>query len=207
MNRLNIGLTGGIASGKSKTATFFEELGFYTIDADILSREIFNIGEKAYIDTVNYFGKGILFENGEINRKALRNIIFNNKEKRLILESITHPEIWKKEEKYKKNIYSKDSKALIITHAALLIETGSYKKFNPLIFVYTSIDNQIKRLMERDKISEKEANLIINNQMPLEEKLKYPHIIIDNNSDENYLKKEVNRVANLIKQIYYGINH
>ncbi len=207
MNRLNIGLTGGIASGKNKACEIFEKFGFYSIDADVLSREIFNIGSVAYNETVKQFGSSILLENGEINRKALGKIIFDDKNKRKILESITHPAIWLLEEKKRKEIYAKNSKALIITHAALLIETGSYKKFNPLILVYTSLNNQLKRLMIRDNISKDEALLKINSQLSINEKLKYPHIIINNDSTEENLYMEVERVSNFIKQIFYGINH
>lgn len=207
MNRLNIAITGGIASGKSMASKFFQELGFYIIDADDLSRQIFTIGEKAYIDTIEYFGKDILLNDGNINRKMLGNIIFNDVEKRRILEEITHKEIWKKEKETRQKIYATNTNALIITDAALLIETGSYERYNPVILVYSSKETQLNRLCQRDNINENDALLRINSQMDIEEKLKYANIIIDNNSTIDNLQKEVHRVATLIQHIYYALNH
>lgn len=200
-------MTGGIASGKSMASKFFQELGFYIIDADDLSRQIFTIGEKAYIETVDYFGKDILLDDGNIDRKKLGNIIFNSREKRLVLEDITHKEIWKKEKETRQNIYATNSNALIITDAALLMETNTCHWYNTVILVYTSKETQLSRLCQRDNIDENNALLRINSQMSIEEKLQYANIIIDNNSTIEHLQKEVHRVATLIQHIYYALNH
>ena len=207
-NRFTIGMTGGIGSGKSAAARLFEKHGFYTIDADILARQATLPYGKAYKDIVDFFGKEILEENGEINRKLLGSMVFADEQKRLKLESITHPVIWQLEKKLRGEILGKDSKALIITHAALLAETGAYKNFHPLITVYCSRDTQIRRITKRDGISEKDALLRINSQLPMEKKLELAHIIINNDTDNiSELEREVLRAAELIKLMQYGLNH
>lgn len=204
---MKIGMTGGIGSGKNKAANFFTELGFYTIDADKLSRKVMSPGNDAYNEIVTAFGNGILDTENQIDRKRLGDIVFKDNEKRKILESIVHPAIFNEEARQRNAIKSKDSKALIITHAALMVESGSYKNYDVLIAVYAETDTRIKRIIERDGISPIEAHRIMAAQLPEEEKLAHAHIIIDNSRGEKELKEEVERAANLIKQMIYGQIH
>ena len=206
-NRLHIGMTGGIGSGKTAAAAAFEELGFYVIDADILSKKASEPLGIAYNAIIDAFGREILLPSGLIDRKALGKIVFSDSEKRRLLESITHPAIWELEKKERGRILGRDAKALIITSAALLIETGAYKNYNPLIVVHCSLENQLRRIKARDGITNEEAEARITAQLPAEEKLKVAQIIIDNNGDEAALKKEVARAANLIRQIDYAVRH
>lgn len=203
----NIGLTGGIGCGKSLAATYFEKLGFYTIDSDLISRKVMEKDEDAYKKIVEYFGSDILDNNKNIIRKKLGEIVFSNKEKLKVLESITHPAIFEYEKKIRSSIYGKDNKAVIITHAAKIIESGSYKSFEHLIVVTCNKDIQIKRVMERDNISYTQAENIINNQLSDEERLKYADFIINNSKDEDCLFQEVRRIYNLITHINYGEKH
>lgn len=203
----NIGMTGGIGCGKSKVAEIFESLGFYTIDSDITSRKVMKINEPAYNQIVSYFGEDILDKDKNIIRKKLGNIVFNNKEKLKVLENIVHPAIYEYERKKRAEIYGKDSKAVIITHAALMIESGSYKNYDAVIIVTCNKDVQINRVMQRDNISMLDAEKIISCQMNQSERLKYADFIIDNSSNIDDLKKEVKRVYNLISEINYGEKH
>ncbi len=203
----NIGLTGGIACGKSKTAYLFENMGFYTIDSDIISRKIMEKNQPAYNEIINHFGTEILDSEKNIVRKILGKIVFADKTKLKVLENITHPAIIEYEKKLRSSIYGRDSKAVIITHAAKMIESGSFKSYDALIVVTCSKDIQVKRVMARDNISYDTALQIINNQLTNEERLKYADFIIDNSGSETDLMQEVKRVHNLITQINYGEKH
>lgn len=203
----NIGLTGGIACGKSKVADIFHELGFYTIDSDVISRKVMEKCEIAYLKIVDYFGSDILDSNGEIIRKKLGSIVFTDKAKLKVLEEIVHPAIFDYEKKLRSQIYGKDDKAVIITHAAKMIESKSYTHYDALIVVTADKDIQLSRLIKRDNITIEQAQNILNNQLSNDERLKYAQFIIDNSSDIDNLYIEVKRVYNLISQINYGIKH
>ena len=203
----NIGLTGGIACGKNKVADIFHELGFYTIDSDVISRKVMEKGEIAYLKIVDYFGSDILDSNGEIIRKKLGSIVFTNKEKLKVLEEIVHPAIFDYEKKLRSQIYGKDDKAVIITHAAKMIESGSFSNYDALIVITAEKNIQLERLIKRDNITYEQAQNILNNQLSNEERLKFADFIIDNSSDIVNLYKEVKRIYNLITQLNYGIKH
>ena len=202
----NIGLTGGIACGKNKVADIFHELGFYTIDSDVISRKVMEKGESAYIKIVEYFGFDILDENENIIRKKLGSIVFTDKAKLKVLEEIVHPAIFDYEKKLRSQIYGKDDKAVIITHAAKMIESGSFSNYDALIVVTAKKNIQLE-LIKRDNITYEQAQNILNNQLSNEERLKFADFIIDNSSDIVNLYKEVKRIYNLINQINYGIKH
>ena len=203
----NFGLTGGIACGKSKVADIFHELGFYTIDSDVISRKVMEKGEIAYLKIVDYFGSDILDSNGEIIRKKLGSIVFTDKAKLKVLEEIVHPAIFDYEKKLRSQIYGKDDKAVIITHAAKIIESGSFSNYDALIVVTAEKNIQLERLIKRDNITYEQAQNILNNQLSNEERLKFADFIIDNSSNLDNLYIEVKRVYYLINQINYGIKH
>ena len=203
----NIGMTGGIGSGKNQVADIFNQLGFYTIDSDISSRKVMEKGEAAYEKIVSFFGSDILDKNGSILRKKLGDIVFNDKAKLKTLENIVHPTIYEYEKKERSKIYGRDDKAVVITHAALIIESGSIDKYDALIVISCPDELQVERVMQRDNFSEEKARNIVSHQMPNEERLKYADFIIDNSSTLDDLYKEVKRVHNLITQINYGEKH
>lgn len=202
-----LGLTGGIASGKSTVAEFFEKYGAFTIDADEISRVVMKKGGAAYNEIVEYFGKKILLDDGEIDRKKLRSIVFENPDYRKRLEEITHPKILEYEKNLIADFKSRNDKDLIITQAALILEKGTYKRFDAVIVVYLDKETQIKRVVQRDKIDEETAEKIINTQMPLDEKLKYADFVIDNSGTLEETEQDVKRVIELINKINYGIKH
>lgn len=203
----NIGMTGGIGSGKNQVAEIFNQLGFYTIDSDVSSRKVMEKGQPAYEKILSFFGKDILDENGNILRKKLGDIVFNDKAKLKTLENIVHPAIYEYERKERSKIYGRDDKAVVITHAALIIESASIDKYDALIVISCPDELQVKRVMQRDNFSEEKARNIVAHQMPNEERLKYADFIIDNSSTLDNLYNEVKRVHNLITQINYGEKH
>lgn len=203
----NIGMTGGIGSGKNQVADIFNQLGFYTIDSDISSRKVMEKGEAAYEKIVSFFGSDILDENDNILRKKLGDIVFSDKAKLKTLENIVHPAIYEYEKKERSKIYGKDDKAVVITHAALIIESSSIDKYDALIVISCPDELQVERVMQRDNFSEEKARNIVAHQMSNEERLKYADFIIDNSSTLDDLYNEVKRVHNLITQINYGEKH
>ena len=203
----NIGMTGGIGCGKNKVAEMCKQLGFYTIDSDVSSRKVMEKGEPAYEKIVSVFGESILDEQGNILRKKLGHIVFNNKEKLKMLENIVHPAIYKYEKKERSKIFGRNDKAVVITHAALIIESKSIDKYDALIVISCPDEIQVKRVTERDNCSEEKARNIVSHQMPNAERLKYADFIIDNSSTLDDLYNEVKRVHNLIMQINYGEKH
>jgi dephospho-CoA kinase len=192
-----IGLTGTIASGKSTVAKLFEDCGAYTIDLDILSKSLIEKGKPAYYAIIQAFGTKILKED-DIDRKKLRNIIFNDSEKKKLLESILHPLIRNEEKKIVNHIRNKFKNPIIIVHAALLIETLSYKRYDALIVIYANETECINRLIKRDNISKELALLMLKSQLEADNKIAYANFVIDNTKDIDYLKSEVERVYNVL---------
>jgi dephospho-CoA kinase len=202
-----LGLTGNIASGKSAAAKIFEELGCYTIDADSISRIVMQPGGAAYDGVVELFGSDVVTSDSSLDRGKIRKLVFDNPEMRKKLEAVVHPAIAEYERREVGRIKGSDDKAIIITQAAVTIEAGTYKRFDRMIVVYTDPETQLARVMQRDGISEEDAKKIIAAQMPIEEKLKYADYVIDNSGDMDSLRKEVERVCDLIKLTKYGKKH
>lgn len=173
-----IGLTGGIASGKSTVSKKLIELGAVIVDADLISREVVNKGEHVWHKIIEYFGQSILLPSGQINRKALANIIFNNEEARLNLNRLTHPEILKRS-KERIKYFQEKGKEPIIFDVPLLIESGAYNMVDKIWVVYCTKATQIQRLMARNGLSQAEAIKRVESQMPLEEKLRFADEIIN----------------------------
>lgn len=193
-----LGLTGNIAGGKSTAAKIFERLGCYTIDTDILSRRVMAKEGLSYPAVVDAFGVDVLDKEGNIDRAVLRKVIFNDDAARKKLEEIVHPAILKTESRLVGEIKGKDDKAIILTQAALCVETGAYTRFDGLIVVYCEPEEQLKRLMLRDNISKEDAEKIIRTQMPIDEKVKYADFIVNNSGTPEETEKDVKRVYDLI---------
>src|SRR3972149_970905 len=196
-----IGLTGGIASGKSLVAGELKRLGAYLIDADEIAREVVKRGLPAYSEIVKEFGEKILNPDKTINRKELGRIVFSNPELRKRLEQITHPRIRKKIEAETSAIKAKNPKAVIVVDAALLIEGGLYKKMDKVIVVYADEKTQIKRLTERDGLAIEDAKNRISSQMPLQEKRKYADFVV-----ENVEGKSKEKIKDEVKTIFEKLN-
>lgn len=178
---LVIGLTGGIASGKSTVSGMFTDMGITVIDADIEARLAVEPGEKAYNDIVSHFGTGILEENGTINRPELGEIIFNNEEKRLLLNSIVHPAVRERMAQKRAQAEAANEKAVVLD-IPLLFESRLTGLVEKIIVVYVDEQTQLERLMNRNGFSKEEALSRINSQMPLKDKVDLADAVIDNSS-------------------------
>lgn len=174
-----IGLTGGIASGKSTVSKMIKELEIPVIDADVIAREVVEIGEVAFEKIVDYFGQEILNETGSLDRKKLGAIVFNNEEKRLVLNQIVHPAVRnrmnEKIEKQKKIGYK-----TIVLDIPLLFESKLTYLVDKIIVVFVDQEIQKQRLKLRDQFSEEEALARIASQIPLKEKLALADEVIHN---------------------------
>jgi dephospho-CoA kinase len=175
-----VGLTGGIASGKSVVSEILRKLGAQVIDADEISREVMVPHTKCWKEVVTSYGSEILREDLTIDREKLANSVFNNTEQLDKLNRIVHPEIMKRIDERLKEIRLKYPQAIVIVDAALLVETGAYKSYDKLIVVYVSEETQLKRLINRDGMSREEAKNRIILQLPLSEKVKVADYIIEN---------------------------
>jgi dephospho-CoA kinase len=174
------GLTGGIATGKSTVAAIFEEAGARLIDADRIARKAVRKGSPAYRDIVAHFGTDILFGDGEIDRKRLAAIVFNNSSEQRALERIVHPQVKQEVDRTVALIGRQEPDALIILDIPLLFEAGMQPGLNAVIVVYAPEHLQIARLMARDGLTEPEAIARIRAQMPIESKRALATHVIDN---------------------------
>lgn len=191
---LHVGLTGNIASGKSSAAVFFAELGAHVIDADRVAHLLLQAGTPVYRKIVDAFGERILGSAGEIDRRILGRIVFSNADKRLLLNSLTHPAV---ETEILRRIGELEQSApsgIIIVDAALMIETGGYKMYHRIIVVTCDPALQVSRLITRDGLTEEEAGARIASQMPIEEKLKLANYTIDTSMTINHTREQVEAI-------------
>ena len=196
---LVVGLTGGIASGKSMVSGILRSQGACIIDADVIAHELIMPGLPAWQEIVERFGQGILLEDGRINRPLLGRIIFKDPAKRAVLNSILHPRIFTEMERKRKEIERESPDAVVILDAALLIETGAHKRVDAVILVQVSEDLQINRLMERNGLTREEAVERIRAQASLEEKIRYASYIIDASKSPEDVKRQTIEVFEKLK--------
>jgi dephospho-CoA kinase len=174
------GLTGGIASGKSTVAAIFKEAGAYIIDADQIAREAVHRESPAYRDIVSRFGRSLVLDDGQIDRKRLGAIIFNDPVERRALENIVHPQV-KKEISLRLDRVRRDAPgAVVLVDVPLLFETGMDRNYQAALVVYLPERLQLTRLMTRDGINETDALVRIRSQMPIEKKKSLATHVIDN---------------------------
>jgi dephospho-CoA kinase len=198
---LLIGLTGGIASGKGTVAHMLEEMGSHVIDFDMLARRVVEPGRPAWKKIVDYFGRDILQGSGQIDRKRLSRIIFGNSEKRKRLEGFTHPFIADEFTGYVDEIASSDPDAIINAVVPMLFEAGMQALFHKVVVVYIPREEQIKRLIERDGISEGDAVNILNAQMHIDEKIRQADFIINNENSIEETKRQVHDLWNTLRKL------
>ena len=191
-----IGLTGGIASGKTTVSDCFKKLGTQVIDADIISHEVTEPSGSAFEEILSEFGSEILDEKGLINRKKMRAIIFNDPSQKKILENIIHPKV--RDEMFQR-INKSDDHYLIVS-VPLLVETGMHQIMDRNLLVDCSEDTQIERLMHRDKITLNEAKAILKNQASRSDRKKIADDLIVNEKNVTLIELE-NEVLELHK--YY----
>ncbi|KAJ8414386.1 hypothetical protein AAFF_G00052560 [Aldrovandia affinis] len=189
-----VGLTGGIASGKSTVSSVLRDLGCPIIDADVVARQVVEPNSPAYRRIVQHFGPDILLENGEIDRQKLGQIIFSSTEKRRLLNSITHPEIHKAMFK-QILLYFLRGYRYVVLDVALLFETRRLTRFlNHTVVVYCDPATQLARLMQRDELTQEQAEGRIASQMPLNEKRGLASHVIENSGSREDTHRQVLRL-------------
>ena len=191
---LRVGLTGSIAVGKSFVAGVLAELGCHVLDADAIAREVVSPNSAALKDVVKKFGPEILQTDGTLDRSKLGALVFANAGKRELLNSILHPYIIAKQDERLREWEAKDPDGIGIVDAALMIESGGYKRFDKLIVVHCRPEVQLDRLMSRNNLSRDEAQRRITAQMPQEEKKKVADYLIDTSDGFESTRKRTEEV-------------
>lgn len=199
---LKVGLTGGIATGKSHVLGEFRRLGVYTIDADEIARRVVLPQTPAYEKIVETFGEEILSPDRGIDRKRLGQIVFTDARKREELNRIVHPYVFEEEERLIAHFQNLENprSPIVMVDAALMIETGSYRRYDSVVVVYCHPAIQLQRLMNRDHLSEVDALKRIESQMPVLEKIKYATYVVENSG-------KLEDVRDQVKQIFMELVH
>ena len=189
-----VGLTGSIAVGKSFVLDVLRELGARTIDADAIAREVVERGTPGLDAVVNEFGKEILKPDGSLDRSRLGQIVFADEVRRQKLNSILHPFIIKRQDEIVRQWEQETPDAIAVIDAALMIESGGYKRFDKLIVVHCRPEIQLQRLMKREGLSQPEAERRIESQMPQAEKIKYADFLIETSGEFETTRTQVESV-------------
>jgi dephospho-CoA kinase len=197
---LIVGLTGGIASGKSLVTRVLRDLGAHIIDADKIVHDLLASGQDACREVVGHFGKEIQLPDGSIDRRKLGDIIFNHPEERAWLNQCIHPRVFEAYNHQVRHLSERQPDAIVIMDAALLIETGYHKHMDRLIVVYADQKDQLKRLMERDRFTREQAMARISSQMPLDEKRKYADYVIENTGTREATEQQTREVFAKLRQ-------
>jgi len=191
---LLVGLTGGIATGKSTVSDLLRRLGCEIIDADLLAREVVEPGQPALAQIVSEFGRDVLTASGALDRKRLGSIVFANPERRLRLEAITHPAIRERFVARLDALAEQGFAGIVVFDAPVMIESGNYKNMERMIVVVTDDATQMTRLHGRDGTDDAENRRKIASQMPLAEKAKLADYVIDNSGSRESTAEQVRRV-------------
>ncbi len=197
---LVVGLTGGIASGKSLAARIFRDLGAHVIDADKIVHGLLAPGQPAWEEVSSYFGTGILLPDKTIDRRKLGEIVFNDPAKRKWLNHCLHPRVFEVYTNQVRNIAARDPYAIVVLDAALLIETGYHKKMGKIVVVYADEKDQLERLMQRDQLTHEQALARIRSQMPLGEKRAHADYLIDNRGAREDTERQAREVFAELKR-------
>ena len=191
-------MTGGVASGKTTVSHILQEEGACLIDADQIARELVQPHTPTWNELIRVFGKEILEKDESIQRKRLAAAVFSNPQQRSRLEGVLHPQIDREIDRRLEEIREKDPEAIVVVDAALLVETGAYRRMDKLIVVTATHAQQIERLRNRTGATEQEAEGIISSQMPLEEKVKVADFVVPN---EGSLEETRRRTKQILKEL------
>jgi dephospho-CoA kinase len=186
-----IGLTGGIATGKSTVVEMLRKKGAYIIDADRLAREVVKPDQPAWQEIVDWLGDQILLNDRTLDRGRLAELVFSDNQKLQILNGIIHPRVGSRILELTREIERQNPAAVVIYDIPLLIEAGMQEMTDLVLLVYAPRDIQLRRLMARDRLSLNEAEMRLAAQMPIEEKKKHVHQVIDNSRTIVETKQQV----------------
>ncbi len=198
---LKVGLTGGLACGKSYVGQSLADLGCHLLEADRLGHEALRLGSEAYEAVVREFGCGILGAGGEINRRALAAQVFGSPERLALLNSFIHPQVVRQEEEWMAAVAAQDPHGIAVVEAAILIETGSYRRFDKLIVVTCDEEQQVERSMKRDGVSREEVRARLSRQMPLSRKREFADFVIDTSGAKEETLRQTRAVYECLRRL------
>jgi len=195
---LLVGLTGGIGSGKTLAASYFEELGAHVIDADRLARALVAPGMPALAEIVDAFGEEVLLADGALDRKKMAAIVFSDPAKKKQLEGILHPRVIARELEVYRAILSQDPRAVVVVDAAVLLESGNHRNMDKVIVVDADPEAQIERAARRGGLSRADIEKRMAAQWSLEKKRQHADFVLDNRQGKEQLQSNV---AGLYKKL------
>lgn len=198
---LRVGLTGGLASGKSFVGEALASFGCHLLKADKLGHQLLEPGTAVYHKVVESFGPAILDAQGRVVRRTLASLVFEHPQRLALLNSIVHPAVIEEEERWMRQLEASDPHGIAIVEAAILIETGSYKRFDKIILAVCSEELQIARAMKRDGLSREEALARLSRQMPLAEKREFADFVIDTSGEKEQTLIEVRRLYDELRRL------
>ena len=198
---LRVGLTGSIGVGKSFVSSVFAELGCHVLDADKTAREVVAAGTEGLRAVAEAFGSEILQPDGTLDRAALGAIVFADEKKRLLLNSILHPFIIAAQDEQLRRWEAEDRDGIALIEAALMIESGGYKRFDKLIVVHCDPSIQLERLMARNQLSREDAAMRMRAQMSQEEKKRYADFLIDTSNGFEDTRRQTVKVYEKLREL------
>ncbi|MCA9473260.1 MAG: dephospho-CoA kinase [Nitrospirales bacterium] len=191
---LLVGLTGGLASGKTTIAQLFQQLGAQIIDADQIARQVVCPKRSAWKEIVRIFGRDVLTSDNQVNRSALAHVVFHTPAKLKQLTDILYPRVAREQARLTQRLYRENRDVVIIYEAAMLIESGAFKRMDRIIVVMTTQHTQIQRATQRTSMSKAEARRRIRCQLPVAEKLQYADHVIDGTLPRDQLRRVVRQL-------------
>lgn len=198
---LKVGLTGGLACGKTFVGQTLAELGCHLIQADELGHQVLLPSGEAYSGVVREFGSAILNEDGTVDRKRLAAEVFGKPERLAALNALVHPPVFRRERELIDELAQSDPHGIVVVEAAILIETGTYKDYDRLILVECEEEQQIERSLKRDHTDRAEVLARLSRQMPLAEKRKFAHYTIDTSGSKEATLRRVREVYEALRRI------
>jgi dephospho-CoA kinase len=198
---LKVGLTGGLASGKTLVGEALESMGCLLIQADRLGHEALEPGGEAFEPVVGEFGPEVLDQGGRIDRRLLAGAVFDRPERLAVLNALVHPVVLRREEELMAVFNARQPHGMAVVEAAILIETGSFRRFDKLVLVACDEPEQIRRAIRRDGITEAEARARLASQMPLSEKRKYADFVIDTSGDKAETLRQTRQVYESLRRL------
>lgn len=198
---IKAGLTGGLASGKSFVGAALASWGCFVVQADELGHQVLAQGGEAYSDVVREFGPAILAPNGDIDRRLVADRVFRDPDALARLNALVHPRVIRREEELVAEFAAREPHGIAIVEAAILIETGSYRRFGKMILVFCAQEQQIERAMRREGAVESDVAARIERQMPLEQKRKFADFVIDTSGEKEDTLRQTRDVYEALRRL------
>ena len=198
---LRVGLTGGLACGKSFVGEILRGYGCLLIHADELGHAVLAPGGEAYDDVVREFGGEILDAGGRIDRRALADRVFGTPDRLAVLNRLVHPPVFQREDRLIAEFAARDPHGIAVVEAAILIETGSYRRYDRIVLVTCREDQQRERALRRDGASLSDVSARLSRQMPLEEKRNYAQFVIDTSGEKEDTARQTRALYQELRRI------